>query len=68
MSAGAVKHAAALAAVVSLSSARAAANQAWGSSWSEVTGELYSRAQVNRTTAIIKSIDRRRDLEGCMVP
>ncbi len=59
----AIKHAATLAAVVSLSSACAVANQPWGPNWSEVTGELYSRTQVNRTPAIIKSIDGRSDLD-----
>jgi hypothetical protein len=37
--------------------------QKWGPTWSEVTGELYSRTELNRTGAIIKSIDGRQSLD-----
>ena len=35
----------------------AAAAERWGPTWSEVTGNLYSRAPMNRTAATIKQID-----------
>src|SRR3954469_21882567 len=35
--------------------------QRWGPTWSEVTGNLYSRTQMNRTAATIKQIDRRHE-------
>ena len=35
----------------------AAAAARWGPTWSEVTGNLYSRAQMNRTAATIKQVD-----------
>ena len=37
--------------------------QKWGPTWSEVTGQLYSRTELNRTPAIIKSIDGRHSLD-----
>jgi hypothetical protein len=48
-----------LAAITTLGPGWAAAQTKWGPSWSEVTGELDSRTQLNRTAAIIKSIDGR---------
>lgn len=41
----------------------AACAQKWGPTWSEVTGELYSRTQLNRAPAIIKSIDGKNSLD-----
>jgi hypothetical protein len=38
-----------------------AALQRWGPTWSEVTGNLYSRTQMNRTAATIKQIDRKHE-------
>ena len=41
--------------VVTLPSVAQAAR--WGPTWSEITGDLYSRTQMNRTAATIKQVD-----------
>jgi hypothetical protein len=52
-----------LAVVLAVKAPCVVAGEAWGPTWSEVTGELYSRAQMNRTPAIIKSIEGRHELD-----
>jgi hypothetical protein len=59
----AISHAAAVAAALVLLPAAAAASPPWGLNWSEVTGELFSRTHMNRTPAIIKSVDGRNELD-----
>ena len=51
----------ALAALVS--SVDAGAIQKWGPTWSEVTGAQWSKAKLNLTGAIIKSIDGRSETD-----
>ena len=45
------------------SSFDAGAIQKWGPTWSEVTGAQWSRTALNRTGAIIKSIDGRSETD-----
>ncbi|MGA8031204.1 MAG: hypothetical protein WCB48_02330 [Casimicrobiaceae bacterium] len=45
------------------SSVDAGAIEKWGPTWSEVTGAQWSKTQLNRTGAIIKSIDGRTETD-----
>ena len=47
----------AIAMLVLLATAPATAAERWGPTWSEVSGNLYSKAQMNVTAATIKQID-----------
>ena len=42
-------------------SAESVAAQRWGPTWSEVTGNLYSRTTINRDSATIKQVDGRHE-------
>ena len=44
-------------AVLILSPALATGAERWGPTWSEVTGNIWSKAPMNRTAATIKQID-----------
>jgi hypothetical protein len=54
-----MKIAAAVLLASSLYTVDASALEKWGPTWSEVTGARYSRVTMNRSPAIIKSIDGR---------
>ena len=47
------------AAVLVLFASSAHAAEKWGPTWSEVTGTLWSKTQMNRTAAVIRSVDGR---------
>ena len=47
------------AAVLMLIASNAIAAEKWGPTWSEVTGNLWSKTQMNRTAAVIRRIDGR---------
>jgi hypothetical protein len=51
-----VKRAIALASITIVAGGAEAAAK-WGPTWSEITGNLYSRTQMNRTAATIKQVD-----------
>lgn len=46
-----------VAAAVAAASASVAAIEKWGPTWSEVTGNLWSRVQMNREPAVISKVD-----------
>ena len=46
-----------VAAALAFATASAAAAAKWGPTWSEVTGNLWSRAQMNREAAVISKVD-----------
>jgi hypothetical protein len=45
--------------LLALFASDANAAEKWGPTWSEVTGNLWSKTQMNRTAAIIKRVDGR---------